>query len=162
MPATSAFRKPASAQSLWECAEDLGIAPTDFFRYLEKVQEDHLLAHGLPTDRPVTAREAIGDLLDKDVRVECPDSPKFETSPYAEAEGPYALEAAGASPLATSRIRTDTRSTASGFWSFTRKAHETQPKGRLLKEFLLAMGTKKDKNGPHRPGRAGLHHHNPT
>lgn len=125
--------------------EDVGIAPTDFFRYLEKVREEHLLANGLPTDSPVTAHEAIGDLFSENVRVECPDSPKYDSSPYGEAQGAFALAVRRGIPVGA--IPDSHRYTKHGerILELYTKAHETQEKGRLSKAFLLSMGTKKDK-----------------
>lgn len=125
--------------------EDLGIAPSDFFRHLEKVQEEHLLAHGLPTDRPVTAAEAISDLLNPNNRLECPDSPKFESSTFTDPSGPFATEMRQGIP--TGEVPDSHRYTKHGdrILELYTKAHKTQPKGRLSKDFLLAMGTKKDK-----------------
>lgn len=125
--------------------EDVGVAPSDFFRYLEKVREEHLVEHGLPTDRPVTASEAIADLLNQSDRVESPDSPKFETSTYAEAGGPFAAELRRGLPAGS--VPDSHRYTKHGerILELYERAHETQPKGRLSKGFLLSMGTKKDK-----------------
>lgn len=125
--------------------KDLGIAPSDFFRYLDKIQEEHLLAHGLPTDRPVTAAEALADLHNPDNRVECPDSPKYNSSKYIKAEGPYAR--ALRRGIRAGSIPDSHRYTKHGeqILDLYSTAHATQPKGRLSKEFLLSMGTKKDK-----------------
>lgn len=125
--------------------KDLGISPSDFFRYLDKVQEEHLLAHGLPTDRPVTAAEALADLHNPDSRVECPDSPKYDSSKYIKAEGPYAR--ALRRGIRAGTIPDSHRYTKHGerILDLYSTAHATQPKGRLTKEFLLSMGTKKDK-----------------
>ena len=124
---------------------DLGISPTDFFRYLEKVQEQHLLAHGLPVDRPVTAAEALSDLHNPGSRVECPDSPKYDSSKYVRAEGAYAR--ALRRGIRAGSIPDSHRYTKHGeqILDLYATAHATQPKGRLSKEFLLSMGTKKDK-----------------
>jgi DNA (cytosine-5)-methyltransferase 1 len=125
--------------------EDVGVAPSDFFRYLEKVREEHLLANGLPSDRPITAAEAIGDLLNPDDRLECPDSPKFDTSRYLEPAGPFAEALRRSIPAG--EVPDSHRYTKHGerILDLYAKAHETQPKGRLSKTFLLSMGTKKDK-----------------
>lgn len=125
--------------------KDLGIPASDFFRYMEKVREGHLLAHGLPTDRPVTAGEALADLHNADSRVPCPDSPKYDSSAYVKAAGPYARELRKGIRAGT--IPDSHRYTKHGerVLELYSKAHETQPKGRLSKEFLLSMGTKKDK-----------------
>jgi len=125
--------------------KDLGIAPSDFFRHLEKVQEEHLLAHGLPTDRPVTAAEALGDLLNPADRRECPDSPKYESSAYKRAVGAYATELRRG--IRAGQVPDSHRYTKHGerILDLYEKAHATQPKGRLSKDFLRSMGTKKDK-----------------
>jgi DNA (cytosine-5)-methyltransferase 1 len=124
---------------------DLGISPSDFFRYLDKVEEEHLLANGLRTDRPVTAAEAIADLHNPGCRVQCPDSPKYDTSKYVKAENPYAR--ALRRGLRTGSIPDSHRYTKHGeqILCLYTTAHATQRKGRLSKDFLLSMGTKKDK-----------------
>lgn len=125
--------------------KDLGISPSDFFRYLEKVQEEHLLAHGLPTGRPVTAREALADLHNPDSRVQSPDSPNYYSSKYIKAEGPYARTLRRG--IRAGSIPDSHRYTKHGeqILDLYSTAHATQPKGRLSKAFLLSMGTKKDK-----------------
>lgn len=125
--------------------KDLEIAPTDFFRRLEKIQEEHLLAHKLPLDRPVTASEAIGDLHNPDGRVPSPDSPKFESSTYRKATSTFAKSLRRG--IRSGRVPDSHRYTLHGdrILDLYHRAHETQPKGRLSKEFLLSMGTKKDK-----------------
>lgn len=124
---------------------DLGVAPTDFFIYLDKIREDHLKSHGLPIDRYVTAAEALDDLFNPSQRIACPDSPKYDSSPYRKAKGPYAT--AMRRGRRTGTVPDSHRYTKHGqhVLKLYRAAHETQTKGRLSKEFLLAMGTKKDK-----------------
>jgi len=125
--------------------DDLGIDPSDFFRHLERIQESHLQANNLPTDRPVTAEEAIGDLLSSGDRLPSPDSPKFETSRYADARSEFAKALRRGIP--TGDVPDSHRYTKHGerILEMYERAHETQPKGRLSKDFLLSMGTKKDK-----------------
>ena len=124
---------------------DLDVDPSDFFRHLEAIQEEHLLAHELPTDRPVTAAEALGDLLKPEERVPSPDSPKFDSSTYGDAESQFARGLRRGIP--TGEIPDSHRYTKHGerILELYERAHETQPKGRLSKDFLLSMGTKKDK-----------------
>ncbi|WP_410789279.1 DNA cytosine methyltransferase [Kribbella sp. C-35] len=124
---------------------ELDISPSDFFEHLEKVREQHLMTHGLPVDRPVTAAEAIADLLNQDERIECPDSPKFDSSTYIDAVGPYATEMRRGIP--SGAVPDSHRYTKHGerILHLYEQAQETQPRGRLSKEFLLSMGTKKDK-----------------
>lgn len=125
--------------------KDLNIPPSDFFRHLEQVQAEHLLTHNLPLDRPVTASEAIGDLLNPDERVPSPDSPKFESSTYRTATSAFAKSLRRGTESGT--VPDSHRYTKHGdqILSLYERAHETQPKGRLSKDFLLSMGTKKDK-----------------
>ena len=134
--------------------DDVDAAPEDFFRHLHDIRTEHLRKHGLPEDRPITAGEALGDLLNDSVRVECPDSPEFDTSTYVEAESSFATELRRGLPVGT--IPDSHRYTKHGerILDLYRTAHDTQPKGRLRKEFLLSMGTKKDKKvliDPHQP-----------
>ncbi|MEE2524645.1 DNA cytosine methyltransferase [Pseudarthrobacter sp. J47] len=124
--------------------KDLDIEPGAFFEKLESIRVSHLDALGLPTDRPVTAQEAIGDLL-SDKRVTSPDSPLFESSPYGKPIGPYAINMRGGAP--TGSVPNSHRYTKHGerVRGLYEVAHATQPKGRLSKDFLLSRGTKKDK-----------------
>lgn len=124
---------------------DLEVDPNDFFRYLEKVRTAHLEENGLPTDRPVTAGEALADLHQPEGRIPSPDSPKFETSRYAPASGPFARALRRGLPDGS--VPDSHRYTKHGdrILELYTTAHETQPKGRLSKAFLLSMGTKKDK-----------------
>lgn len=125
--------------------EDRGIRPEEFFECLDSVRRDHLSALGLSLTRPVTAREAIGDLHNPLVRLPCPDSPKYDTTEYKVAKGPF---------IRSARIGTKKWTTPDSH-RFTHhgkrvldlyiEAHATQSKGRLTKAFLLAQGTKKDK-----------------
>ena len=125
--------------------KDVGIAGNDFFGYLDKVREDHLRAHGLPLDRAVTAGEALADLHNPGSRVPCPDSVNYESSVYLKAAGQYSRELRKGSRAGS--IPDSHRYTKHGerILDLYEKAHATQPKGRLSKEFLLSMGTKKDK-----------------
>ena len=100
--------------------------------------------HGLPMDRPVTVEEALQDLAGQ-ARVVCPDSVKFDSTPYGEATSCYArLMRRG---FATGSIPDSHRFSVHGaeIERLYTLAHETQPAGRLSKKFLLENGTKKDK-----------------
>lgn len=125
--------------------KDLGVGPADFFRHLEKIREDHLRAHGLPLDRAVTAAEALDDLHHPEDRRPSPDSPKFETSTYKKAASVFAKSLRKGIPAG--RVPDSHRYTQHGerILELYRNAHATQPKGRLSKDFLVSMGTKKDK-----------------
>ncbi|RZU62233.1 DNA cytosine methyltransferase [Zhihengliuella halotolerans] len=125
--------------------DDLGVEPSDFFRHLEKIQDQHLIANKLPTDRPVTAAEALGDLHSGQERIPSPDSPKFETSAYVDAKSEFAKALRRGIP--TGGLPDSHRYTKHGerILELYERAHGTQPKGRLSKDFLLSMGTKKDK-----------------
>ncbi|MGP9706657.1 DNA cytosine methyltransferase [Brachybacterium sp. AOP42-C2-15] len=125
--------------------KDLGLSPTDFFRHLEDIQQEHLRSHGLPLDRAVTAGEALGDLFNAKDRQPSPDSPKFETSSYGAPVSAYAKimrkgTLAGDVPDSHRYTKHGER-----ILELYKSAHETQPKGRLSKSFLVSMGTKKDK-----------------
>lgn len=124
---------------------DIDAEPEDFFRHLQEIRTQHLSEHGLPVDRPVTAAEAMADLLNSGVRVECPDSPKFDTSPYVDVESPFATELRRGLPSGS--VPDSHRYTQHGerILVLYKRAHESQLKGRLSKDFLLSMGTKKDK-----------------
>lgn len=124
---------------------DIGIRPEAFFEKLEGVRPGLYTNIGLKLDEIVTARDAIDDISNPEVRVICPDSPKFESTKYRKATSAYskALRAgarAGAIPdshrfsVHGDRVRT-----------LYELAHATQPKGRLSKQFLLDNNTKKDK-----------------
>ena len=100
--------------------------------------------HGLSLDRAVTVEEAIHDLAGEK-RVVCPDSTKFESTPYKAAKSRYAkLMRRG---LRTGTIPDSHRFSKHGprITRLYELAHETQPPGRLSKQFLLDSGTKKDK-----------------
>lgn len=102
------------------------------------------LKYGLPLQRPVTVAEAIHDLTAEE-RVTCPDSPKFEAAPYIPAKSHYAkLMRKG---LRSGAIPDSHRFSKHGpdIQRLYTLAHETQPAGRLSKQFLLDNGTKKDK-----------------
>jgi len=124
---------------------DLGIDPSDFFVHLENIRATHLREHELPLDRPVTAGEALRDLFNDEDFVPSPDTPKFSSSTYLEPVGPYAT--ALRRDTATGTVPDSHRYSNHGerVLELYRTAHETQPKGRLSKAFLLSMGTKKDK-----------------
>lgn len=124
---------------------DLGVGPSSFFHHLDSIRLDFYCDLGLSSTRVITAEEAIGDLSNPDVRVTCPDSPKFDSTKYHKAVSEYAKllrrgKRAGAIPdshrfsVHGDRINV-----------LYRLAHQTQPKGRLSKQFLLDNGTKKDK-----------------
>lgn len=100
--------------------------------------------YGLPIDHPVTAGEALMD-LSGGKRLACPDSPEFESSTYITAKSSYAK--AMRRGLRTGSTPDSHRFSKHGdrIQALYALAHETQPPGRLAKEFLLANGTKKDK-----------------
>ncbi|AJX88367.1 DNA (cytosine-5-)-methyltransferase family protein [Burkholderia pseudomallei] len=100
--------------------------------------------HGLPLDRPITVGEALDDLWGG-AHLPCPDSPEFESSVYKTAKSAYAKFMrrgirAGKTPDSHRYSKHGERIQA-----LYNLAHETQPPGRLSKEFLLENGTKKDK-----------------
>jgi DNA (cytosine-5)-methyltransferase 1 len=98
--------------------------------------------YGLPLDRAVTSWEAIHDLA-SDSRQTCPDSPGYETAPYAMSQSVFARAMRGKAkgpPNSHRFSKHGPRVTA-----LYKLAHRTQEKGRLSKAFLLANDTKKDK-----------------
>lgn len=92
----------------------------------------------------ISAIDALGD-LHGGTRVICPDSEKFESSTYTKARSAYAQ--AMRRGLPTKAIPDSHRFSVHGerIQTLYRLAHETQPPGRLSKEFLLENETKKDK-----------------
>ncbi|RWO04328.1 MAG: DNA cytosine methyltransferase [Mesorhizobium sp.] len=100
--------------------------------------------YGLPLNRPITVEEALHD-LSGEARVTCPDSPKFEAAPYVPAKSHYAkLMRKG---MRRGSIPDSHRFSKHGpdIQRLYALAHNTQPPGRLSKQFLLDNGTKKDK-----------------
>lgn len=128
--------------------ESLDQVPVDLGGLMDQ-ELDHAASsvrskYGLPLTRPITVAEAIHD-LSGDVRVPCPDSPKFESAPYVPAKSHYAkLMRSG---LRSGAIPDSHRFSKHGpdITRLYRLAHDTQPPGRLAKQFLLDNGTKKDK-----------------
>lgn len=99
---------------------------------------------GLPTDRPITIGEAIGDLAGDNL-VECPDSPKFKSSTYLEAKTAYQKYMRGKYKIGT--IPNSHRFSSHGpkVLSLYKNALAAQKPGRLSKEFLAANKTKTQK-----------------
>lgn len=124
---------------------DLGVAPSSFFHELEAIRPELYNVLGMGRKRLITAEEAIDDLSNPDIRVTCPDSPKFESTVYRRARSEYARRLR--SGTRTGSIPDSHRFSVHGdrISRLYRLAHETQPKGRLRKQFLLDNGTKKDK-----------------
>ncbi|MBN3735408.1 DNA cytosine methyltransferase [Burkholderia sp. Tr-20390] len=100
--------------------------------------------HGLPLNRPTTVGEALEDLWGG-THLTCPDSPEFESSVYKTAKSAYAKFMRRG--IRTGKIPDSHRYSKHGerIQALYNLAHETQPPGRLSKEFLLENGTKKDK-----------------
>lgn len=100
--------------------------------------------HGVPLNRPITVGEALEDLWGGN-RVPCPDSPEFESSVYKTAKSAYAKFMRRG--IRAGRVPNSHRYSRHGerIQALYNLAHETQPPGRLSKEFLLENGTKKDK-----------------
>lgn len=91
-----------------------------------------------------TAFDALGDLHGGS-RVVCPDSVKFESATYTDPKSAFAT--AMRRKLPNGSIPNSHRFSLHGpkIRELYDLAHQTQPPGRLSKEFLLANGTKKDK-----------------
>lgn len=120
-----------------------GKSASEFWDILESVRSPMLKRLGLPTDRPITAGEAIADLGGKK-RVSCPDSPKFTAGTYLQPQSEYARLMRG--ELSRS-LPNSHRFSKHGedILELYRLAQSTQQPGRLPKSFLLSCGTKKDK-----------------
>lgn len=99
---------------------------------------------GLHPTNDVSAEEAIHD-LHGGLRVVCPDSEKFDSAKYVKAESAYAK--AMRRGARTGTVPNSHRFSKHGarIEELYRLAHDTQPPGRLSKQFLLANDTKKDK-----------------
>jgi DNA (cytosine-5)-methyltransferase 1 len=125
--------------------EDLHKDPRSLWAELEDVREPMLKAIGLPVDRAVTAREALDDLWGPQPKVPCPDSPAYMSVAYRDATSRYAEELRCGIP--TGAVPDSHRFSKHGdrILALYRRAHETQPPGRLSKAFLLENDTKKDK-----------------
>ena len=129
---------------------------------LRPLLEDHLRAsrltvlesQGLSPGRLVTALEALED-LDGARRVTCPDSPKYEAGTYkGKPHSPYAKSMRHG--ILASAIPDSHRFSKHGdrILGWYELAHRTQPPGRLSKDFMVSLGTKKDKKvliDPHAP-----------
>jgi DNA (cytosine-5)-methyltransferase 1 len=111
---------------------------------LEYVRTNILNELGLPTNRPVTAGEALRDLSGKR-RVICPDSPAFLAGTYRTPTSDYARLLRRGIP--NSEIPNSHRFSKHGerIQALYEAAHHTQARGRLSKNFLTSWGTKKDK-----------------
>lgn len=123
------------------------------FDAMHAVRRKHLQDNGLRQRGLITASEAIDD-LDGQRRITCPDSPRFEAGTYATATSRFGrLMRRG---IANTVPPDSHRFTKHGerILALYKKAHATQPPGRLSKQFLLDSGTKKDKKyllDPHAP-----------
>ena len=111
---------------------------------IEEISKEIKKKYKLPMNRPVTVKEAIDDLAGTK-RVKCPDSPKFETVEYNKPLSIYAK-------LMRKNTKDSDLPNSHRFSKHGKRilnlyniARETQPPGRLSKEFLLDNGTKKDK-----------------
>ncbi|NTF83612.1 DNA cytosine methyltransferase [Rhizobium rhizogenes] len=110
---------------------------------LKQAADDVRKRHGLAVGRAITTREAIDDLAGS-TRVPCPDSPGYDAGTYTDAKSAFAKAMRKG---VKSEIPNSHRFTKHGeqVRALYELAHNTQPKGRLSKEFLLSAGTKKDK-----------------
>lgn len=99
---------------------------------------------GLHPTKSISAKDAIDDLTGGE-RVPCPDSVEFESAIYTKAVSAYSKamrkgKKAGAIPNSHRFSKHGER-----IQTLYKLAHDTQPPGRLSKDFLLQNGTKKDK-----------------
>lgn len=124
---------------------DVGVGPDSFFGHLTAVRSELYSELAIPFGRVITAQEALDDLSNPGVRVVCPDSVKFETTPYRRATSRY--QRVMRDGLIAGKIPDSHRFSKHGdrITALYELAHATQPKGRLAKAFLLANDTKKDK-----------------
>lgn len=115
-----------------------------FQQTLEHVRGSMLTGLGLPVNTPISAGDALHDLNGKR-QVVCPDSPKFMAGTYVNPKSTYARLMRRGIP--SSAIPNSHRFSQHGeqILNLYKIAHQTQPKGRLSKKFLVSMGTKKDK-----------------
>lgn len=115
-------------------------------RFLESIREELLRNLGLRTTSPITAGEAIRDLAGEKT-VTCPDSPRFLAGTYQATKALSAYAKLMRQGIPSDAIPTSHRFSIHGerILALYQQAHDTQPKGRLSKAFLLSTGTKKDK-----------------
>lgn len=125
--------------------DSLPFNPSDIFATVRSSRSEFLSERGLPTANAVTAWEAISDLDNPSEQVPCPDSPLFNSSRYLPAQSAF-----------QHLLRKDSKEYAipdshrfsrhgERILNLYNTALKTQPPGRLSKEFLLSMGTKKNK-----------------
>ncbi len=121
-----------------------GITARDFFDSLRAIRSSLRRKLGLPLNRPITVREAIGD-LDGERHVICPDSPKFQAGTFKTAESAYAKLMRGGLPNAALPNSHRFSEHTARILEFYQKVHADKVFGRLSKAYLVAHGTKKDK-----------------
>jgi DNA (cytosine-5)-methyltransferase 1 len=91
---TSEFGVPQARSRLFifGVRKDLavGIDPDELnlFAQMQRIREAFLTDKSLPTDRPVTVLEGMGDLSSVEC-VECPDAAKFQSGRYLKAKSQY-------------------------------------------------------------------------
>ena len=121
-------------------------AAARFPEVLERMRVEMLKAVRLPYRRKITVGEAVEDLAGER-RVECPDSPGFESATYRPEPPGSAYGRLMRSGIAASEVPDSHRLSKHGdrIKKLYETVHATQPPGRLQKSFLLAQGTKKDK-----------------
>ena len=99
---------------------------------------------GLPTDRYVNVEEALGDLSGDD-KVADPEFPKYKTVKYLPAKGSYQelmrRRVGGRETPNCHRLNNHSEKSVALY----RKAIETQPPGRLSREFLYENGCHSNK-----------------
>ena len=112
--------------------------------YLAKVSYEQCLKFGLPTERYVNIEEAISDLSGENT-VEDPEFPKYKTSLYLPPTSKYQklMRKNSMSRRVPNCHRFNNHSMKS--IALYKKALETQPAGRLTKEFLYANGCHSNK-----------------
>ena len=118
--------------------------PARLFEFLSRGTGRFLASKGLPTDRPVTVREALDD-LNGERRAVCPDSPSFASGTYTTPHSQYAVMLRRGVPdtaIPNSHRFSEHKAETLAFY---RRVQTTQRHGRLSKEFLRANGMQKDK-----------------
>ena len=111
---------------------------------LPKVAREQKDELGLHAERYVSSWQALHDLSGTELTT-CPDAPKFNTAYYLPAQSDYAQMMREGIP--DGEIPNSHRFPKHGdrVRNLYKKAHETQPPGRLSKDFLISNGTKTNK-----------------
>jgi DNA (cytosine-5)-methyltransferase 1 len=91
---TSEFGVPQARSRLFifgvrnDLAKGMKLEDINLFTQMQRLRKAFLAGKGLPTDRPVTVMEGMGDLSSVE-NVECPDASKFQSGKYLKASSQY-------------------------------------------------------------------------